>query len=108
MLIQELKKTSIEQEVSVWKRIASDLEGPTKGRSAVNLSRINMYCQENEVVVVPGKVLGMGNLDKKVTVAAYSFSNEAQEKIKQSGCKALSIKELLKSNPKGSNIRIIG
>ncbi|MBT4351448.1 50S ribosomal protein L18e, partial [archaeon] len=27
-LIKDLKKTSIEQEVKIWKRVATDLEGP--------------------------------------------------------------------------------
>ena len=50
-LITELKKTSIEQDVKIWKRIASDLERPTKQRRAVNLSRIDRYSKSNLVLV---------------------------------------------------------
>ncbi|MBN1502557.1 50S ribosomal protein L18e [Candidatus Woesearchaeota archaeon] len=107
-LIENLKKTSIEQKVNIWKRIACELEKPTKKRRAVNLSKINRYIKNNDTVIVPGKVLGMGELDKKVTIAAYTFSGQAISKILSSGSHAVSIEELLKKNPKGSKIRIIG
>jgi len=107
-LIVELKKASIEKDVKLWKRIASELEGPTDSRRAVNLSRIDKYARSNEIVVVPGKVLSMGNLSKKITIAAYTFSKPAKEKITSSGGKAITIYDLLKDNPKGSKVRIIG
>jgi len=49
----------------------------------------------------------VGDLDKKLTVAAYSFSEKAKEKINKNG-RAISIVELLKENPKGSKVRIVG
>ena len=107
-LVTELKKTSIEQDVKLWKRIASELEGPTKSRRVVNLSRINRYGKENDVIVVPGKVLSMGSLNKKLTIAAYTFSGQALDKIKTAGSKAITIYDLVKKNPKASKVRIIG
>jgi large subunit ribosomal protein L18e len=107
-LITELKKTSIKEDVKIWKRIASDLEKPTKSRRIVNLSRINRYVKNGEIIVVPGKVLSMGELDKKVTVAAYNFSGNAKDKIKQSGSSVITILDLIKTNPKGKKVRIIG
>ncbi len=108
LLIMELKKTSIEKDVKLWKRIAKELEGPTSKRRVVNLSRINKYSKNNDTVIVPGKVLSMGDLNKKVTIAAYNFSKSALQKINSSGSKAISINELVKQNPKGSKVRIIG
>ena len=107
-LVTELKATSIKQGVKLWKRVASDLEGPTKNRRVVNLSRIDRYCKDNDVVVIPGKVLSMGSLNKKLTIAAYNFSKQAIEKIKVSGSTAISINDLIKKNPKAQKIRIIG
>ncbi len=106
-LIIQLKKASIEQDVHIWKRVASDLEMPSNRRRIVNLSKIDRYASDGDVVIVPGKVLSMGELTKKVTVAAYSFSGNASEKINKVG-KAVFIDELLKKNPKGSKVRIIG
>lgn len=107
-LIMELKKTSKENDVAIWKRVATDLEGPTSRRPAVNLSKIDKFAKDDETVLVPGKILSMGLLNKKITVAAYSFSEQALEKIKQSGSKAITISELAKKNPKGSKVRILG
>jgi|SRR3989344_5109054 len=106
-LIQELKKASSKEKVGIWKAVALDLEKPTRQRRAVNLSRISRLANENETIIVPGKVLSSGELDRKITVAAFKFSKEAVSKITRSG-KVMSIMDLLRENPKGKNIRIIG
>lgn len=107
-LIQELKKRSSEQNVNLWKRVALDLEKPSRQRRAVNLSRIDRFTKENEVVVVPGKVLGSGSLSHKLTIAAYQFSDGAKEKIEKVGANTVSLLELSKEKPDGKKIRIIG
>ena len=107
-LIGELKKRSIEQNVNIWRRIADDLEKPTRKRRVVNLSNINRYTKENETIVVPGKVLGSGTLDHKLTIAAYTFSQSALDKITKIGAKVVPLEEISKESPKGKRIRIIG
>lgn len=107
-LIAELQRVASKEKVSIWKRIASDLSKPSRQRRAVNLSRINMNTDDNDVVVVPGKVLSSGDIDHKVQVAAFSFSKNATEKISKAKGTAISIQELLKANPKGNKIKIIG
>ena len=107
-LIMELKKRSSEQDVNLWKRIAVDLEKPTRQRRVVNLSRINRYTKENDIVVVPGKVLGSGALNHKLTISAYQFSEQAKDKIEKSGAKMMPLLELSKEKPNGKKIRIIG
>ena len=104
-LILELKKSNDD---GLWRRIAVDLEKPTRQRRVVNLSSLTRHTKENEVVVVPGKILGAGNLDHKITVSAYQFSNGAREKIEKAGAKVVSLLELSKTNPTGKGIRIIG
>ena len=101
-LIKELKTLSIKGKVKLWKAIAISLEKPTRRRISVNLSKIDKYAKENEIVVVPGKVLGNGDLTKNITIAAYQFSESANKKIKNK----LTIKELMSKDPK--KIRIIG
>ena len=107
-LIQELRKTGSEQNIGLWKRVADDLEKPTRQRRVVNLSRINRYTKENETIVVPGKVLGSGILGHKLTIAAFSFSSGALEKINQANAKAITIHDLMKEPVKGKRVRIIG
>ncbi len=107
-LIEDLKKSSVDQKVNIWKKIASDLQRPTRKRRIVNLSKINRYSKENETIIVPGKVLGSGVLDHKLTISAYQFSDSAKEKLTKAGAKIIPLNELIKENPKDKRIRIIG
>jgi len=94
-LVSSLKAASRQTGRNVWRDVAERLEKPLRRRPEVNLSRINRYTQENEIVVVPGKVLGAGVMDHRVTVAAFAFTREAKEKIAESGGRCLSLEELL-------------
>jgi large subunit ribosomal protein L18e len=69
---------------------------------------LNRYTKEGETVVVPGKVLGAGKMDHPIYVAAFAFSERARLKILKAKGKCLSILELVKRNPKGTNVKIIG
>ncbi len=106
-VISELKKSSIVNGVSVWRKVAEDLSKPTRRKRVVNIYSIERHAKPGEIVVVPGKVLGTGELTKKVVVAAYTFSSSAYQKIKEKG-DALSLLELVKKNPKGEKVRILG
>ena len=106
-LIEELKKKSREHEVNIWKRVADDLEKPARQRRIINLYKINKFTKENETVIIPGKVLSVGDLDHNVTVAAFSFSGSALDKINKIG-RAISINKLIQEDPKGKRIRILG
>ena len=103
-LIAELRQLSLSQKAPFWKRIAKDLAKPTRQRRNINLSRINRYTESNDTVVIPGKVLGTGEPNEKVTVAAWQFSQSAKEKLKNN----LTIKELMEKNPKAKKLKIIG
>src|SRR3989344_1886309 len=107
-LITELKVVARKEDAPLWARIALDLERPTRNRRAVNVYTIDKYAKEGETVVIPGKVLGTGDLSHKVTVAAFTFSKQAVDKIHGAGGKVLAIHELLKQNPKGSKERVLG
>lgn len=107
-LVKELKKKAIEEKVGIWKRVAEDLEKPTRQRREVNLYTIDKYAKDGEIIVVPGKVLGTGDITKKVNVAAFSFSQSALDKILKVGGKTLTIQELVKQNSKGKDVRIMG
>lgn len=107
-LIRFLKRKARENNATIWRAIAEELEKPRRKRRVVNVSRINRYTSEGEVVVVPGKVLGTGTIDHKVVVAAPFFSKKAVEKIRKAGGEVMSIFDLVESNPKGCGVRIIG
>jgi large subunit ribosomal protein L18e len=103
-LIEKLKSSESE----LWKRVAKDLARARRKRREVNLSRINRYSKEGEVIVVPGKVLGSGEIEHAITIAAFSFSKEAKQRITKAGGKVMSIEKLFKENPKGREIKLVG
>jgi large subunit ribosomal protein L18e len=105
-LIADLKSTARDSGADVWHAIADRLEKPRRTHAEVNLGRIERYANEDETVVVPGKVLGSGRLHKDVTVAAVDFSESAETKIEQVG-ETESLEQLLETNPDGSNVRVI-
>jgi len=102
-LISELRK----YKKPIWKAVAEKLNSPRRRKVCVNVSKINRYTNPNDIVVVPGKVLGCGELEHPVTIGAFKASEKAKEKIKNSKGKLLSISELAKKHPKGTGIKII-
>ena len=106
--IRLLRKTAKENDVGIWKKIAEYLSRTRRKRIAVNLSRINRYTRDGETVAVPGKVLATGVVDHSVTVAALAFSEKSTAKIRKARGKCLTFSELIKKNPEGSNVKIIG
>lgn len=107
-LVSSLKKQGRESKAKVWRDIAERLVKSKRRRVAVNLSRLDRYTSRNEMVAVPGKVLASGEITHPITVAAFTFSGKAKEKIKAARGKCVSFSDLAKKNPKGSNVKIIG
>jgi large subunit ribosomal protein L18e len=106
-LISDLKAKSREQNVGIWRDIAERFEKPTKHFAEINLSKINRYSKDNETIIVPGKVLGSGNIDHPVTVAAFNFSMTAEQLIMSAQGKCMSIEQLMQTNPSGKGVRIL-
>jgi large subunit ribosomal protein L18e len=106
-VIQALDEASKKEGKAIWGAIAEDLDKAKRSRVAVNLSRINRHTEAGDVVAVPGKVLSAGSLGHPVTVAAFSFSEGALEKIARSGSRAISLLDLLEEGVEPSRIRIL-
>ncbi len=90
-----------------WMNVGSLLSGSKRKRANVNLEKINKEAKEGETIIIPGKVLSDGQIDKKVNVVALGFSKDAKEKLLNSKCKVSSILEAIKSNPSGKGIKIL-
>jgi large subunit ribosomal protein L18e len=101
-LIRDLWKSKIK----IWKTISKKLSGPRRNRVKANLYRINKKTKKNDIIVIPGKVLGMGELDHTLTIACLEYSKSAKRKIESSGSKLITIEELLEQNPKGSGVKL--
>ena len=107
-LIKAVEKTAHKEDSDLWAVVADELSRVRKNRREVNVYKINKYSSNGDVVVVPGKVLGDGMLEHKVVVAAFKFTQGARKKIVDAGGEPMSISDLLKKNPKGSKVKLLG
>ena len=82
--------------------LAQKLSSSTRKQSKVNLDELNKL-KENKVIVA-GKILGKGSIQKKIEVAALGFSKSAENKLKKAGCKIMTIKNAIKNKFNGKII----
>lgn len=102
-----LEKAGRKQKAPIWAEASSLLSNPGKTKVEVNLGRISRVVGDGDVVFVPGKVLGTGVFDRKLTIGAFAFSTGARSKIRATGGAALSVEEFLKKYPKGSGVKLV-
>jgi len=104
----ELVKTIIEaKKKSKWLDVAGILSSPRINGIGMNLNKINENAKEGETVLVPGKVLSQGEIEKKIKVVAFSFSEKAKEKILKAKGEVSTISEEIKKNPEAKGIKIL-
>jgi len=107
-MAKERKQASTKNEAPIWSKLAKLALKTSISRRVVNLTKINEVTKENAVIVVPGKVLGTGNVSHKITLCSFSISNSAAKKIIESGSTIISFSEMIKKFPTGKGVIIIG
>ena len=107
-LIGDLKDQSRLTDSALWRDVAMRLESSRSNWAEPNLSRLSRHAANEDTVLVPGKLLGSGDVLGKPSVAAYSVSAGARSKIEAAGGRILTIRELMDENPKGRGVRILG
>jgi large subunit ribosomal protein L18e len=107
-MVKQLKQASAKNDAPIWSKLAQLALKSSSSRRVVNLNKINDVTKENAVIVVPGKVLGTGNVLHKVTLSSFSISNTAAKKIIESGGKIISFAEMIEKFPTGKGVSIIG
>jgi len=90
---EQIRKLVIAAKKAGMLEVAATLALPRRKAVKVNLEELENSTAEGDVVVVPGKVLGNGKLNHKITIAALSFSHTARQKLRN--CKLLPIEEVL-------------
>lgn len=85
--------------------LARKLSGPTRLQSKINLESLNKI-KEDKIMVV-GKVLGFGDINKKITIFALGFSGSAADKLRKAGCEFRTIKQEIEKNKKLEGVKII-
>ncbi|MCX6748797.1 MAG: 50S ribosomal protein L18e [Candidatus Pacearchaeota archaeon] len=90
-----------------WLEVADILTRPRRIKTILNLDQIDKESKEGDTIVVPGKVLGEGNVTKKIRIVALQFSEEARKKLKDKKCEVVSLKEEIAKNKEAKGINVL-
>ena len=92
----------------IWRALEKELSRPRRNRREVNIGELADKTDDGQVVVVPGKILGSGEIGHKLTVCAITISESAAVKITACGGKLVSLSRLIELYPDGKGVRVIG
>jgi len=90
-----------------WLKIADLVSRPKRKQTGINLDEIDKKTKEGDTIVFPGKILGKGEVTKKIRIAALYFSDSAREKLRKTKSEAVSIIEEIKKNPVARGVKIL-
>lgn len=90
-----------------WLQFAKIIGSSRRKYSKVNLSNIENQTTTGDTVIIIGKVLGKGDVSKRIRVCALGFSKSALEKLKKTKSEVVSISEEIKKNPKAEGLKLI-
>lgn len=85
--------------------LAKKLSAPRSNYNNVNLDELDSI--EGDKIMVIGKILGSGDIKRKIDVSALSFSQQAKDKLNKAGCNVKTIKEAIEKNSKMEGVKII-
>ncbi|HJZ19237.1 MAG TPA: 50S ribosomal protein L18e [Candidatus Nanoarchaeia archaeon] len=90
-----------------WIDVARVISGPRRNRLNLNLDIIDREAKDGEKIIIPGKVLSQGRINKKIKLIALSFSENAKEKLSKEKIDFSTISEEIKKNPDAKGLRIL-
>ncbi len=111
IIMEAVKKIRIVSKTgnkNFWSNIEEIILRPRSRRPEVNVGKISKLTKENDIVLVPGKLLGDGFLDHPITVSALFASKSAIKKVQEAGGTYLPFTEFIDRYPDGSNIKVFG
>lgn len=89
-----------------WFKVAEILSYPRRKKFEMNLSKISENAK-GSIVLIPGKVLSQGELNKKIKVVAFNISENAKKKLENAKIEYSSILEEIKKNPEAKGVEIL-
>lgn len=91
----------------VWSDVAKRLRKPRRVRAEVTLSRLDKVTTENQLVVVPGRIVSTGQVTHKMTVGYFAATKSALVRLKQAGVNALPLSQFLQKHGQEKSIKIV-
>ena len=71
-MVKTLRGASKKNNAPIWERLADQALKPTRAKRTINLGQLDKFVADNDVVIVPGKILGTGSLSHKITICSSS------------------------------------
>ena len=90
-----------------WLKLAKLLSQSTRKHSSINLEQIDKQTSLGDTVLVPGKVLAVGEITKKVKSCSFGISKEALERLTKTRSEWINILDEIKKNPNAEGLKII-
>jgi large subunit ribosomal protein L18e len=93
-LIDKLHKLAKEKNKDIYYTIAKQLKIPKRKETKVNLAKLENLniVLDGDIIIIPGKLLATGVLNKNITIYAENFSKNASLKLNH---KVKKLKDLL-------------
>jgi len=107
-MVKHLRGASKKNNAPIWLKLAELALKPSRSRRVINLGQLDKFVNDNDIVVVPRKILGTGNISHKITLCSFSISATGAKKVMQSGGKLVDFTHLIKNHPTGKGVKIIG
>ncbi|MCE9652714.1 MAG: 50S ribosomal protein L18e [Nitrosarchaeum sp.] len=107
-MAKDLKKASTKNDAPIWAKLSEYALKPSIARRHINVKRISQLTKDSDTVVFPGKILGTGDIDHKITLCSFSISTSAATKILEKGGKIVSFSELIEKHPTGKGVTLLG
>src|SRR5215475_10562394 len=102
--IWTLRRAFKKNKAPIWKALEYELLRPISKRREVNINRLAAVTKDGQVIIVPGKVLGSGEIGHKLILCAISISEVAEKKITRSGGKIITVDKLVEEYPDGRGV----
>ncbi len=90
-----------------WLKLAKMLSQSTRKHSSVNLAEIDKQTSMGDTILVPGKVLSVGEITKKIKICSFGISKEALERLSKTRSEWVHILDEIKKNPRAEGLKII-
>ena len=107
-LVASLNQTSRKTKKIFWKNLANIIEKPTRNQVSININRLDKLAQKfkGKTIIVPGKILSMGELSVKTKIVAIEASTKATEKINAKG-ELILLKDFISDKVKVKDLVIV-
>jgi large subunit ribosomal protein L18e len=90
-----------------WLAFARELLRNREFRAEINLGQVSRLTSPGETVVIPGKLLGDGEIEHPVRISSISASSSAISKLIKAGGEYVPIERLISENPDGKKLKLL-